>query len=91
MEILRSKYPEAHPPSVSSLEAYRGKPPAMMPVGITNATVSNVARQLLGAAGPGGVVLVSLKHWLLWFGAASMGTRQIFREFGDWMASGRPS
>ena len=33
---------------------------------------------------------VILQHWILRFGAASMGLRQIVREFGDWMANGRP-
>ena len=45
---------------------------------------------MLGAARPGEVDFVILQHWILRFGAASMGLRQIVREFGDWMANGRP-
>ena len=62
----------------------------MVPVDITDTTVATVERRLSVAADPGGVDLVSLQHWLLRFGAESIGLRQIVREFGDWMANGRP-
>ena len=63
----------------------------MLPVDITDATVDTVARQLSGSAGPGGVESISLQHWLLGFGVASLGLRQIFGEFGYCMTNGRPS
>ena len=34
--------------------------------------------------------MVSLQHWLLKFGAASLTLRQILGEFGDWMVNRRP-
>ena len=90
LESLRSKHPEARPLTASSLDVYRGKPPALVPVDITDETVATVERQLLGAAGPGGADSVSLQHWLLRFGVASMGLKNIVREFGDRMANGLP-
>ena len=62
----------------------------MATVDITDATVATVARRLLGSAGPGGVDSISLQHWLLWFGVASMGIRQIVGESGEWMTNGHP-
>ena len=51
----------------------------MVLVNITGVTMATFVRQLLGKAGPGGADLVSLQHWLLQFGAAIMGIRQIVR------------
>ena len=59
------------------MEACGGKPPTMVPVDITHATVATVVIRLLGSAGPGGVDSVSLQHWLLRFWVTSMGIRQI--------------
>ena len=84
LELFRSKHPEDLPLTASSLEAYRGKTPSMILVGITDAKVANIARLFSGAD------LVSLQHWLLQFGASSMGIRNIVREFWDWMANSRP-
>ena len=90
LDVLHSKHSEARPPTVQSLEACGGKPPEMVPVKITDVTVATVARQLSGSAGPGEVESISLQHWLLRFGVASLGLQHIFGEFGDWMANGRP-
>ena len=90
MEVLHLKHPESRPPKASSLEAYGGKPPAMVMVDITNVTVANITGRISGEAGPGGMDLVSLQHWMLRFGAESMGHRQIVGEFRDCMANGRP-
>ena len=90
LEVLRSNNPETRPPISSSLEAYRGKPPAIVPVHITDATVATAARRLFGAAGPEGVDLVRLQHWMLQFGVVSMGIRHIVGEFRDWMANSLP-
>ena len=83
-------HPETHPPTAIILKAYGSKPPEMVPVDITNATVATVARRLSGPARPGGVDLVSLQHWLLLFEAAIVVIRQIIREFEHWMANSRP-
>ena len=74
----------------STFEAYRGKPPAFVPVYITNKTVDLFARRLSWAERPGVTDLVSLEHWLLCFGEASSGLRKIVGEFRYWMANGRP-
>ena len=81
--VLREKPPQ-------SLEAYGGKPLAMLPLDITDATVATVARRLAGSSGTGGVYSISLQYWLLQFEMASLGLREIVREFGDWMDNGRP-
>ena len=51
LDVLLLKHPEARPPKVQILEACRGKPPAMVPVEITDVTVDTVAQQLLGWQG----------------------------------------
>ena len=44
LEVLRSKHPKALPLTAHSLDSYGGKPPAMVPVDITNVTVATFAR-----------------------------------------------
>ena len=90
LDVLCSKHPEVRPLTAIILEAYGGKPPALVMVDITNEMVAIVVRQLLGALGPRGDDSVSLQHWLRRFGATSTGLRKIFSEFGDRMANGRP-
>ena len=55
LDVLRSNHPKVCQPPAQSLEAYRGKPLAMVPLDITYMTVATVARRLLGSAGLGGV------------------------------------
>ena len=77
LKVLHWKHPEARPLTASSSEAYQVKPPTLVPVDIINETVANVARKFSGSAGTGGTESVILQHWLLNFGAASMGIQQI--------------
>ena len=63
----------------------------MVPVDITDVTVVTVVRRLFGSAGPGGVVSISLQHWLMRFGVASLGFCNIVREFRDWMSQRSPT
>ena len=81
------KAPQCLPTDSAHLEAYGDKPPEIVPVGITDATMKTVARRLSGSAGPGGVYSISLQHWLLRFEVVSMGIRKIMGGFGDWMAN----
>ena len=90
MEVLKTKHPDARPPSVSSLDAYPNNPPDMVPVDITDDVLTAVAGRISGGAGPGGTYLVSLQQWLLRFGAASGELRVIFEEFGEWLCNGQP-
>ena len=53
-------------------------------------TLRAVAGRLLGGAGPGGADSVSLQHWLLRFGAASVEIRLIVGDFVEWLGNGRP-
>ena len=54
LEVLRTKHPDACPPSAACLNTYMDKPPEMVPVNITENVVSVVAGRLSGGAGPGG-------------------------------------
>ena len=90
MEVLRTKHPDARPPSVASLDAYPNNPPEMVSVVITDNVVAVVAGRLLGGVGPGGTDSVSLQHWLLRFGAASRELRLIVADFGEWLYNGWP-
>ena len=49
-----------------------------------------VTGRLLGGVGPGGTDSVSLQHWLLRFGAASVELRFIVGDFVEWLGNGRP-
>ena len=71
VEVLSTKHPEACPPTATSLDSYPDRPPDLVPVDITNDTVTAVAEQISGGAELGRTESVSLQHWLLHFGAAS--------------------
>ena len=43
----------------------------------------------MGGAGPGGTDSVSLQHWLLWLGAASVEIRQIVGNCVEWIFIGQ--
>ena len=90
MEVLRTKHPEACPPTEASLDSYPDRPPDLVHVDITNNTVAEVAGRLSGGAGPGGTESVSLQHWLLRFGAASGEMRLIVADFAEWLINGQP-
>ena len=53
MEVLRAKHLEARTPTAASLYSYPDRPLDLTPVDITDNTVTAVAGQLLGGAGPG--------------------------------------
>ena len=57
---------------------------------ITDDTVTEVAGQFSGGAGPGGTDSVSLQQWLMRFGAASAELRLIVGDFVEWLGNGRP-
>ena len=62
LEVLRTKHPEAWTLTAASLTPYKGCPPELAPVDITNDTVTAVAGRLSGGVGPGGTDSVSLQH-----------------------------
>ena len=59
----------------------------MVPVDSTEAMVATVEQRLLGLSEPGGVDSISLQHWMIRFGVASLRIRPIVGEFGDWMSN----
>ena len=62
MEVLRAKNPEAQALTVASLDPYLYQRPELVPVDITDDTVTEVVGRLSGRAGSGGTYLVSLQH-----------------------------
>ena len=54
MEVLHTKHPEAHQKTAANLDSNSNHPPELIPVDITNNTVTAVAGRLSGGAGPGG-------------------------------------
>ena len=62
MEVLRTKHPDARPPSAASLDIYPKNQPEMVPVDITYDVVSAVEGRLSGGAGTGGTESVSLQN-----------------------------
>ena len=83
-------HPEARSPTAAILDSYLDRPPELVPVNITDNTVTAVAGRLSGGAGPGGTDSVSLHNCLLHFGAASVEPRLIVGDFTEWMSNGRP-
>ena len=53
MEVIRPKHLEARTPTAASLYSYPDRPLELTPLDITDNTVTAVAGQLLGGAGPG--------------------------------------
>ena len=65
MEVLQSKQQEARTPTAASLDSYTDRPLELIPVDITDNTVTAVMGRLLGGALLGGTDFVSLQHWFL--------------------------
>ena len=90
LEVLRAKHPEVRTPTAASLTTYTGCPTELIPVDITDDTVTAVAERLSGGAGPGRTNSVPLQHWILRLGAASAELRWIVRDFVEWLGTGGP-
>ena len=54
MEVLCAKHPDARPPSTVTLDSYTDSTSELVPVDITEYTVTEVVIQLSGGAGLGG-------------------------------------
>ena len=83
MEVLRTKHPDARPPTVSSLDTYPDRSPELVPKDITNNVVTEVARRLSGGSGLGGTDSVILHHQLLSFIVLSRYLRLIVEDFAE--------
>ena len=90
IEVLYTMRPDAWTSTAASLELYPDRPPEIVPIDITDETVTAVAGRISGGGGPGGTDSVSLQHWLLRFGEASGELRLIVGKFTEWLSNGRP-
>ena len=54
MEVLRTKHTESHPQSTASLYTYLDQTQELVPVEITDNTVTEVTGRVYGGAGRGG-------------------------------------
>ena len=54
MEVMRTKHPDSRPSSTASLDTYSDRPPELVPMDITNNTVTEVSGRLYCGEGPGG-------------------------------------
>ena len=90
MEVLRTKHPNAQPPSATIIDTYNVRPPELIPVEITDDPVTEVVGRLSGDDGSGGTDSASLQHWLLIFGAASGELRLAVVGFAEWLKNERP-
>ena len=90
LNVFWSKHPEACASSTTSLDAYPGQSPELVPVNLTKDTVLEVARRLSEGSGPGVKDSISLQHWFLRFREVSSEPRHIVVEFAEWMANKRP-
>ena len=87
--VLKSKHPEAIIPEEEVLAIYPVVP-ELVTLDITSDTVSKVAANLSGSAGPGGVDAMGLQQWLLKYGVSSALLREAVAEFTRWMANDTP-
>ena len=54
MEVLHTKHPDAHTPSLAGLESYTVRPLELVSVDITEDTVTDISGRLSGGTGPVG-------------------------------------
>ena len=90
MEVLRTKHPEARPPTAASLDSYPDLPPELALVDITDDTVTAVAGRISGEAEPGGKDSLRIQNWMLHFREASGELWLIVADFTEWLSNGRP-
>ena len=62
IKVRRTKHLEAFVPTAASLDSYPDRPLEMVPLNITDNTMTAVTGRLSGEAGPGGKDSVSLQH-----------------------------
>jgi hypothetical protein len=78
-------------PFVQSVHLSANRPTSgRAPIEVTSATIENVAAQLSGAAGPGGVYAVNIQNWLLRYGGESSTLWGELAEWATWLANDHP-
>jgi hypothetical protein len=88
-EVLQSKHPAATTPQPSTLHPY-DITLEFSSVDIPHDTIKQVARNLSGSSGLGGVDSQAVAHWLLAYGNASATLRHALESFTNWMANTLP-
>jgi hypothetical protein len=88
-DVLESKHPAATTPQPSTLHPY-DVTPEFSSVDITHDTIEQVARNLSGSSGLGGVDSQAVAHWLLAYGNASATLRHALASFTNWLANTLP-
>jgi hypothetical protein len=88
-DVLQSKHPAATTPQPSTLHPY-DVTPEFSSVDITHDKIEQVARNLSGSSGLGGVDSQAVAHWLLAYDNASATLRHALASFTNWLANTLP-
>jgi hypothetical protein len=88
-DVLQSKHPAATTPQLSTLHPY-DVTLEFSSVDITHDTIEQVARNLSGSSGLGGVDSQAVAHWLLAYGNASATLRHALAYFTNWLVNTLP-
>jgi hypothetical protein len=84
LDVLRSKHPDATSPVISSLHPY-DVTPDVCDLDVTHGMIEQVARNLPGSSGLGGVDSQALSQWLLEFGNASVALHHSQTSPAGWL------
>ena len=87
--VLLSKNLHMATPHVNILEQYNSIP-KMIPLDITSTIVESVISKIHGAAGPGGVNIITLQHHILQFSGKSKELRDTVASMAAWLANDSP-
>ena len=92
IDVLRSKHPEPVIPPEEHFLEYDDPEECLesLPIYAFEENVAKSAAKLSGGAGPCGVDGISLKTWLLKFGAHSTALRDEMAKWEDLLANGSP-
>ena len=88
MEVLRIRHPDALSLSASSLYTYLDQPLELVPLEITEDTVTELAGRISRGTGIGGTDSVIIQYWLQRFLAASRELRLAVADFVEWLGNG---
>lgn len=88
-QVLAEKHPDSRRADPTKLPHYPSTP-CLVPIVISEDIVAEVANNLSGGAGLGGIDSILLKHLLLKHGGASRRLRVAVANFTEWMANESP-
>jgi hypothetical protein len=87
--FLQSKHPRAMTPLPYYMYRY-DEMPDMFNADVTHDTIEQMARNLLGSSGMGGVDSLAVSRWRLAFGVMSESLRHLLANFTNWLANNLP-